>query len=430
MKKLKKIAICALVLMTALLLSGCMKMHINVVWKEDNSAVITMTYGIDKSVFESPMLSDMMGGMSEADVRDQIKESMESDDVDFTFKDLNDSKYIGVIATGELKDITKDNVDSMDSLNFRCQEDGKKKVYTVSGRFDGSELTEDLGDVSELEDLGIDMSFDVKFIIEMPGNITEHNATEKNGNTLTWVLDTSKTTSIQATSESGGAGSLLLWILLIVLIVILIVIIVAILMISKKSKASPQGGTPEYGAGSPYAPPYQAPGAYTPPAYTPPEPQQQYAPPAYAPPEPPQYAPPEPPQYAPPEPPQYAPPEPPQYAPPEPPQYAPPEPPQYAPPEPPQYAPPEPPQYAPPEPPQYAPPEPPQYAPPEPPQYAPPEPSQYAPPEPPQYAPPAYAPPEQSYAPPAGMAPKCAQCGAELPVGTKFCTVCGAPTGN
>ena len=413
MRKLKKIAVFTMVLAAALLLSGCMKMHIGIVWNEDNSAKITITYGIQKSALE------IMESSAE-DVQQQMRESMEAEGEGYSFRNFSDSDYVGVIATVEVDDITKNSVDSLDTLTFRCEETGKNKVYTVSGRIEGSDVA---GDSSDLDDLGISLdSIDMKIIIEMPGNITSNNAGEKKGNTLTWVLDPAVTTSIQATSESGG-GSVFLWILLIVLIVIFIGIIIAILILSKKKKESAQGVVPAYESPAYGASTYQAPGAY-PPAYAPPE--QQYAPPAYAPPEP-QYVPP---AYAPPEqqsaPPAYAPPEqqyaPPAYIPPEQ-QYAPPA---YTPPEP-QYTPPA---YAPPEQ-QYAPPEQ-QYAPPEP-QYAPPA---YAPPEP-QYAPPAYTPPEpQQQTPPPqhGNTPpvslRCAQCGAEVSPGSKFCTVCGTPTGN
>ena len=349
MRKIKRIAILALVLVAALLLSGCMKMHINVVWNEDNSATITMTYGIQKSAIE-------MMGASEDEVRDSLREDMVPDDASITFRDYSDAEYVGVTGTIEIADITKDSVDSLDTLRFRSEENGKKTTYTVSGRFNGSDMA---GDEDSLDSAGISLdSIDMQITIEMPGKVTSHNATEAKGNVLTWVLDPTGTTSIQAESEAGG-GSMLLWIILIALIVILLGIAGTILVLMKKKKAEgqpPAATQAAYGG----APAYQAPDAY------------QQAPQAYGSPEPP-------PAYAQPVAPQAPPP--------------------------PAYAPPEPPQQAP----QYAPP--PVYTPPEAPQ----APSPY-------YAPPPA--PDAQYQPQAS--PRCAQCGAELPQGSRFCPVCGA----
>ena len=341
MRKLKRIAILALILAAALILSGCMKMHINIVWNEDNSATVSLTYGIQKSAIE-------MMGSSEDEIRESLRESMADDD-GFTFRDYSDSEYVGVIGTLILDDITKDSTESIDSLRFRCEVDGKKKTYSVSGRFDGS----DLAGEDDLGDSGISLdSIDMQIVIEMPGKVTSHNATEAKGNVLSWTLDAAGSTSIQAESTVGGGGSTLLWILLIVLVVILIGIGAAIMILSKKKKAAGQGdpqafgGQPPYGQ-APVSQPYQAPGAYqqpqgtqAPPSYGSPVPQQQYAPPAYTPPEQQQYAPPQQ--------------------------------------------------------------------------------------QPQQYAPPAYAPPPV----PAQGAPRCPQCGAEIPPGSRFCPVCGAASPN
>ena len=361
MKKTKRIIICALILAVALLLSGCIKMHINVAWHEDNSARITMTYGVQKSALE-------MMGSTEEDAQEQLKESMGSENEGYSFKPYSDSEYTGVIATIDVDDITKDSVDSIDTLRFRCEDNGKVKTYTVSGSFEGSDLAgeDDLGAAGISFD-----SIDMKIIIDMPGNVTSHNATEKNGSTLTWVLSAAATTSIQATSEVGG-GSILLWIILIVLIVLLIGIVVAILMLSKKNKAASQSGSADNSGSMAGVPPYQAPGAYPPPADTP---FVQAPPPVYAPPEPQAQAP----VYGAPQP----------------------------------------------QSPVYGAPQPqPQV-----PVYGAPPPAHET-----QYQQPSVSQAAQAAAPPyvstPPATPRCAQCGAELTPGTKFCPVCGATVVN
>jgi len=46
---------------------------------------------------------------------------------------------------------------------------------------------------------------DVYWIVNMPGKITENNATEQSGNTLKWKLQVGQVNNIRAASETGGA---------------------------------------------------------------------------------------------------------------------------------------------------------------------------------------------------------------------------------
>ena len=53
-------------------------------------------------------------------------------------------------------------------------------------------------------DSGAPMGADIFWIITLPGNVTETNATEQDGNTLTWKLHGGEVNEIRAVSEVGG----------------------------------------------------------------------------------------------------------------------------------------------------------------------------------------------------------------------------------
>ena len=367
--KLKRAALCAILLVLAVLLCSCMKMHIDIVWNEDNSASISTTIALTKSALSMMEITD-------AEIRQQLKESLEDDGEDYSFKDYSDSEYTGIVATMNVKDITKDSSANMDGLTFESTGSGNSKTYKVSGKLSGSDIAGDSEDMAE-NGIALD-SIDMKITIKMPGKITSNNATEVKGNVLTWVLDPTSTTTLSAVSEGGGGGGSLPLILLIVGIVVLVGVAVVALLLIRKNKAAQ---TAPYAYGGPAAgyDPYQPQGAQQP-------------------------------QYQQPQQPQY---QQPQYQPAEQPQY---QPPPSAPPQP-QY---QPPQY---EQPQYQPAEQPQYQPP-----PPPPPPQFTLPEQPQYQPPPPQPEQPQYQPPAPVITRCPQCGAELAENAKFCTTCGART--
>jgi len=342
-----------------------MKMHIDIVWKEDNSAELSMTIGVAKYALT-------MMDLTEEEMQQQLRESMEEDTEvgdEYTIEDFSDSEHTGIKVTMKIDDITKNTEDLLEHLTFTFDDSDGTKTYTVTGDFMDSDIMGN--DADELE-------VDARITIVMPGRLRSHNATESSGNKLTWIQeDPNVAVSIYARSEGSG-GMLWLW-LVIGGVVLVGGGVVAVLLVLKKKKpsqqASPYGGgtTAPYGAQTQnYAPVQQQ--------YH--QPQQSAPPPAYQPPPPPPQ-----PAYEPP---------PPQPA------YEPPLP---APP--PAYEPP-----PPPPPPAYEPP-----PPPPPPAYEPP------PPPPPTYEPPPPPPP------PVTTRKFCTGCGGALPEGTKFCPSCGTPAG-
>lgn len=83
----------------------------------------------------------------------------------------------------------------------------------------------------------------MKWIVEMPGKVSNHNADEVDGSTLTWNLTTGDEINIHAESKNGGLSSfsseyLLIGIgLLCLCILILVIIAVVIFLVVRKNKA-------------------------------------------------------------------------------------------------------------------------------------------------------------------------------------------------
>ena len=86
MKKMKRPVICVIVLVLSMLLSGCMKMHIDIVWNRDNSAKVSMTIGV--ATYTLSMMD-----LTEEEMQQQLRESIEEDaglDDDYTIEDFSD----------------------------------------------------------------------------------------------------------------------------------------------------------------------------------------------------------------------------------------------------------------------------------------------------------------------------------------------------
>jgi len=233
MRKLKKAALLAMLLILAILLSGCIKMHIDVIWNEDNSGTIDMTVGVMSSALS-------MMGMTDSDIREQFRGSLEGEEADYRFRDYGDSQYVGVVASLDVDNITEDGTEATGELDFICVEDGGKRTYTVSGGFDTSEI---LGGMGDMEGMGISPDdMDLRISIVMPGRIVTHNATSREGNRLIWDLTDSSVKTVEAASESSGGGAvgimrILLWALFILslLVLVAVVVVIVIRVSSKKS---------------------------------------------------------------------------------------------------------------------------------------------------------------------------------------------------
>ncbi len=120
--------------------------------------------------------------------------------------------------------------------------------FTVNDlRLEGGTLYYDLtinmgeGEVEEA------MVFQLYWIVNMPGGISEHNAPEVSGNTLTWELPISGDLNARAIASAGGISSTWWWIIgisafCLCLLVLVLVIVVVIVMVNRRKKATAGAG--------------------------------------------------------------------------------------------------------------------------------------------------------------------------------------------
>ena len=193
MKKVRALIVAAMLLVLTFLLSGCVQMHIDVVWSEDNSGVVYTNVGFDESLITSL-------GLSADEVLEGIKESLEEDADEFTVEDYySEDGYIGVVAIIDIDDLTLTPTGATEELTFICSEEDGKKVYLFSGEYNGADLLE-LAEGLEYTAYSIE-DMDMKMSITMPGEITYHNADERVGDKLIWDIATYSVVPIMAVSE-------------------------------------------------------------------------------------------------------------------------------------------------------------------------------------------------------------------------------------
>ena len=276
-----RMILCVFLFTLIVILTGCMKMHIDIVWHDDNSATVSIVTGVSKS-----MLS--MLGATEEEMQEMFADEY-SDEDDVVVTPYSDAEYVGVTATTFVDDVRGDNNDSLDGLIFESFQSGGVTTYSVRGILSGEDMLGDDNDLSEYG-LGLD-DLEMKICITMPGRIIYHNAPEQEGNKLLWDIFTTSELNIEAVSEisssgwgsggnsgstdgngdnsnsgnsgnsgdannagnpsgqnSGGSGDenggtdLLLWILIGVGAVIIISTVIIVIVISKKKKIEPQPG--------------------------------------------------------------------------------------------------------------------------------------------------------------------------------------------
>ena len=231
MMKLKRLVLCAMIPAIMLLLSGCLRMHIDIVWNDDNSATMDMTIAMESSA------ASMMGDPE--DMRDQTAESMLDESIDFVVKDYDEDGYIGIVASAKIDNVTANSSDTLDTLKFSYSEAGKTKTYTLSGDFEGAGA---MGDMGDMEDMGLstdDLEYDMKMSVVMPGTIISHNATEKQGNKLIWDLagaDIVKISAVSEVSSSAGFLTILLWVLFVLFLLIFAAAVFVLVMQQQKKK--------------------------------------------------------------------------------------------------------------------------------------------------------------------------------------------------
>jgi hypothetical protein len=272
----------------ALLLTGCIKLNMNLGINDDNTVSGTILLGVDKQLLElsGQNAEDLMGSDSPfpsnaPGVTVEPFDDGEFAGQEFTFEsvpleEFNSGGFAG--ATG-LSGVTG----SSDTLNIQRQGDR----FVVTGALDlSSGLSGATGPFGGSGGADLFRSADVKIAFTFPGEVIQAPGGQVDGNTVTYVptfgerLEINVTGSAidngQAQDVTGGDGgsNLLLYIIIGAAVVVLLVVLFLVLRgrSSKDKGAGPASGFGEAAVTAPQAPAPPASPSATPPTAPPPGP--------------------------------------------------------------------------------------------------------------------------------------------------------------
>jgi hypothetical protein len=218
----------AMIAALALLLTGCLKLDMDLKIGTDNTVSGSMIFAVNKDVLSltGGSVDDLLGSDS----------PLPSDVKGVTSEDYSDDKFVGKKFTFESVPITEFS-DPTDPEALKITRDGD--TFVVSGVLDLSQGTSGAsGAMGGTGAAAFLESAEIRIAITFPGEVMSSNGSES-GNTVTWTpkfgdrLDMSATGSAIA---SGGSSSTLLYVLIGVGVVAIIAII-AFVMMSRKKKA-------------------------------------------------------------------------------------------------------------------------------------------------------------------------------------------------
>jgi hypothetical protein len=225
-KRFRSVSRVAAVAALALLLTGCLKLDMDLQIQSDNTVDGSVVFAVSKDVLEltGGSAEDLLGGETPfpSDVEGVTTE--EYDDGEFAGQQFN---FDGVPIDQFAADPT-----SPDSLSIVREGD----TFKVSGALDLSQglsgATGATGAAQFFE------SAEIRIAITFPGEVIESNG-EVDGNTVSWTPEFGERLDISATGsavEGGGGSSTLLYVLIGLGAVLLIGIIVAVIL-SRRRKA-------------------------------------------------------------------------------------------------------------------------------------------------------------------------------------------------
>lgn len=192
----KKISILGIIATLALVLSGCMRMHINLAITENDTVNGEIIMAFEDEAIRSMGMEpseawDSMGG-------DSMLESFPTDQG--TVEDYAEDGYTGkriVLNEAPISAFAGGSQDGSLSITREGDE------FVVTGKLD---LTDDSGASDSIPSYLLD-SFDIRVTVAFPGKVTESSG-EINGNQTTWIATYGEVTDISARGGAAGSGSL------------------------------------------------------------------------------------------------------------------------------------------------------------------------------------------------------------------------------
>ena len=219
--------------MLAIVLTACrIETNVNLDIEEDGSAVVLVEVGMDDEFREA------MTGQTGATEEDFINEILSFGDTSLVQRSEGDMTYFG--AAQEIDDLSQglplDAAEDMfTAFNYSFDEDGAKLTASIQ-----SADTAGLGDFGDFGGLGeglIGDIFSANVIVQMPGNVTSHNADEVRDGALVWQIPLTGTLDIQAESSFGTSSSNWIWFAIAAVVIVGVVsATIAVLVTRKESE--------------------------------------------------------------------------------------------------------------------------------------------------------------------------------------------------
>ena len=219
--------------MLAIVLTACrIETNVNLDIEEDGSAVVLVEVGMDDEFREA------MTGQTGATEEDFINEILSFGDTSLVQRSEGDMSYFG--AAQEIDDLSQglplDAAEDMfTAFNYSFDEDGAKLTASIQ-----SADTAGLGDFGDFGGLGeglIGDIFSANVVVQMPGNVTSHNADEVRDGALVWQIPLTGTLDIQAESSFGTSASNWIWFAIAAVVIVGVVsATIAVLVTRKESE--------------------------------------------------------------------------------------------------------------------------------------------------------------------------------------------------
>ena len=255
MKRIGTVGRVAMVAALALLLTGCLKLDMDLQIQSDDTVNGAIVFAVSKEVLEltGGSAEDLLGGET----------PFPSDVEGVTTEEYDDGEFAGQQFNFDGVPISQFAADPEDPESLSIVREGD--TFVVSGALDLSQglsgATGATGAEQFLE------SAEIRIAITFPGEVTESNG-EVDGNTVSWAPEFGERVDIQATGSaiaSGGDSNTLLYVLIGVGAVLLIAIIIIVVVMGRRKKGEPSA-MPEGGEMAAAAPTEAAPPVAVPPA--------------------------------------------------------------------------------------------------------------------------------------------------------------------
>jgi hypothetical protein len=238
--RLRTVAKVAAVGALALLLTGCIKLNIDLQLNTDDTVSGSMIFAFDKQLLE-------LTGQSADDVLGSSA-PLPTDQPGVSSKPYDDGKYVGQEITFDSVPLTEFSTGDTESLNIVREGD----TFKVTGTLDLSGGTDTGGLPTDQATQDLLAGAEIQVSVTFPGPVQDANG-QIDGNTVTWNPKVGESLQIQATGsaiESSSGGSTTTILLIVGGVVVVLIIVLVVVMMSRKRKGPEVAAGGEMAAGA------------------------------------------------------------------------------------------------------------------------------------------------------------------------------------